>query len=287
MDSIRIRTPAKINLFLRVLGKRPDGYHDLETLFQAIDLTDELVISKTRGELSLEVPGHPDLETEDNLVLRAVRWIEGETGERIWARIRLSKHIPTAGGLGGGSSDAAAVLIGIRELFGLRLDDQSLERGALSLGADVPFFLMGGTAVGEGVGEKLTPVNTEHDYGLVLVNPGFSVSTASVFRELDRSLTAETRQSKLWGLLSAGVGPERLLENDLQPVTESLYPRVRQARELLSEAGFSQTLMSGSGPTVFAIADAGGQEIGRVTGRLPSNWEALFIRPVNRGVIMD
>ena len=150
MKSLRVQTPAKINLFLRVLGKRQDGYHELETLFQAIDLYDELFIEECSEESTLEVPGFADLESEDNLVLRALRWLEKYSGRNLCVRMKLIKRIPVAGGLGGGSSDAAAALKGLSHLFDLKLSDSELARAALTLGADVPFFLTGGDSGGRG-----------------------------------------------------------------------------------------------------------------------------------------
>ncbi|MEJ2717546.1 MAG: 4-(cytidine 5'-diphospho)-2-C-methyl-D-erythritol kinase, partial [Deltaproteobacteria bacterium] len=173
MKSLRVRTPAKINLYLRILGSRPDGYHDLETLFQAIDLHDQLIISETAGGSRLEVPGHPALENNDNLIMRALRWIERRSGRRVSVNVQLQKRIPVSAGLGGGSSDAAATILGIQALYDLELGTDDLIRDAGELGADVPFFLVGGSAIGEGIGEQLTRVSIPLDYGLVLVHPGF------------------------------------------------------------------------------------------------------------------
>ncbi len=287
MNSIRVTAPAKINLFLRVLGRRPDGYHDLETLFQAIDLSDELIISEARDETSLEVPGHPELQNEQNLVIRAIRRLEMDIGRRIRVRIRLTKRIPAGGGLGGGSSDAAAAMIGVRALLDLKLSDQDLHRAACGLGADVPFFLIGGTAVGEGVGEKLTPVSLALDYGIVLANPGFAASTAAVFRQLSGNLTPGPKQGKLWRLLGKGQGVGGLLHNDLQSVTESLYPVVRQAREFLERCGFRSVLMSGSGPTVFAVTEPDAWLDVQIGKELPERWSVVVAKPVPYGVVVD
>ena len=146
MKKLRVRASAKINLFLRVLGRRGDGYHDLESLFQTIDLCDELIISESSGSTVLEVPGNPSLETEDNLVMRAVRWLEGRTGEPLSVRIRLKKRIPEAAGLGGGSSDAAGTLLGIRALLDLDLSNDDLLKGfrlcSGLLGLGLGFFLL-------------------------------------------------------------------------------------------------------------------------------------------------
>jgi len=283
--NIRVTAPAKINLYLRVLGVRPDGYHEIETLFQAIDLCDELIIRKSGGQTTIEVPGYPDLETEDNLVIRAIRWIENEFREKLPVNILLMKHIPEAAGLGGGSSDGAATLLGIRNLFNLNLTDEDMSRAALSLGADVSFFLKGGTAVGEGVGECLTSVTLKDAYPVLLINPGFRVSTGQVFREFSKGLTGRPREGKLWKLLGLPHKFEDLLHNDLQSVCERLYPETGTVRRALGDLGIKRTLMTGSGPTFFGIADS--DQVIRVKERIPPKWKVFFVRPVQRGVAID
>jgi 4-diphosphocytidyl-2-C-methyl-D-erythritol kinase len=285
MKSLRVQTPAKVNLFLRVLGRRSDGYHDLETLFQAVNVYDELIVEESRSESTLDVPDHPELESDENLVMRALRWIEARTGSKLRVRFRLGKRIPVAGGLGGGSSDAAAALRGVSRLFDLGLSDDELAEGALALGADVPFFLMGGTAVGEGVGERLSPVNLPLDYDLILVNPGFSVSTASIFREFSKNLTGNVREGRLWMSIREGRSVEELLENDLQEVAESVHPDIRSAREVMERAGLRQTLMSGSGPTLFALVR--NQLPEALVKKLPPQWRIFPARPIASGMIID
>lgn len=287
MKSIRVRTPAKINLFLRVLGRRRDGYHDLETLFQAVDLHDELFIRESAGETTLEVPGFPELETHGNLVLKAIRWLRERTGDRIAAGIRLTKRIPVAGGLGGGSSDAAAALVGICELFDVGLSRDDLLQGAATIGADVPFFLVGGSAVGEGVGERLTPVDVSKEYELVLVDPGFPVSTATVFRELSRSLTGETRRGRLWDVLRERRKLAEMLHNDLQPVSERLYPKIAEIRTTLEKAGVEAALMSGSGAAIFGLTQPDSAYAERVREKLPDDWKIVLTRPKGEGILID
>ena len=285
MRSIRLFAPAKINLFLRVLGKRPDGYHNIETLFQEIDLRDELILKEGTHETSLEVPGHPELETDDNLVMKALRWLEKETGRRLHVDITLIKRIPSAVGLGGGSSDAAAALVGLTTLFRLDLREDGLIRAARSLGADVPFFLKGGTAVGEGIGERLTPVSFPLHYEVLLIHPGFQVSTATVFREFSRILTDGTREARLWRILAENRDVRDLLHNDLQPVAERLYPEISEMSEAMVAAGWQAGLMTGSGPTVFGLAQP--DEMWRLRTDLGSRWTKIVARPSNRGIVMN
>jgi len=281
---LRVHAPAKINLYLRVLGKRDDGYHDLETVFQTIDLADELIIRKATTESTLDVPGYGDLESDSNLVIRAARWLESKTGQRLPVAMRLMKNIPVAAGLGGGSSDAAAVLIGVRALYELDITDKALLDGAATLGADVPFFLLGGTAVGEGIGEHLTAITLPVDYSLVLVNPRFAVSTATIFRNFSKTLTGESREGRLWQILDRSRGTEGLLHNDLQPVAEGLYPEISDVRRALEVAGAKQVLMTGSGPTVFAVVELDRAE--EIVSRMPDKWNCFSARPVRTGIVI-
>ena len=282
---MRLYAPAKVNLFLRVLGKRGDGYHELETVFQAIDLEDELIIHKAAARSSLEVPGHKDLETESNLVMRALRWLEKESGRKLPAAMQLVKNIPVAAGLGGGSSNAAAALLGIRALYDLDLEDHALLQGAASLGADVPFFFYGGTAVGEGIGELLTKVELPDDYGLVLVNPGFPVLTSVVFRSFSKTLTGEFRKGRVWAVIEESRSVEDLLHNDLQSMAEELHPEISNIRNKVETAGARRALMTGSGPTVFGIAESDVTE--EIAKSLPASWNCFTVRPTRRGIRID
>lgn len=285
MKSIRLRTPAKINLFLRVLRRRADGYHDLQTLFQAIDLADEIIIRPSASPRVL-VPDHPELETPQNLAFRALLALAEEAGYQLSAEITIHKRIPIAGGLGGGSSDAAAALIGLAKLFQPAISEERMAEIALSLGADVPFFLLGGTAVGEGVGEILTKTELPLDYGLVLVNPGFPVSTAAVFAEISRTLTAEAEECNLWDLVRRRVAPAALLHNDLQPAAERLHPEIKDVTAAMKDAGVDRPLMSGSGSTVFGILPDP-EQARHVASRMPDQWSVFAVTPVPWGVLID
>lgn len=287
MRSIRVRTPAKINLFLRVVGLRADGYHDIETLFQAIELYDELVIHESAESTRLEVPAHPEVETEDNLVLRAHRWLERETERNLPCRIVLKKKIPVAAGLGGGSSNAAAALLGITALFDLHLTDESLHAAAGRLGADVAFFLTGGTALGEGIGDRLTRIEIPTDYGLILANPGSSVSTRAIYAEFDRTLTMGRAHDSLTEMLRESVRAEDLLHNDLQPVAEALHPEIAAIAVGLERAGARKALMTGSGPTVFGIADADPDRLRHIRDALPGSWNPVESWPSSQGILID
>ena len=281
MKRVHIKTPAKINLFLRVLERRPDGYHNIETIFQAVDLQDELIIEKTSDASVLTVPGFSNLENEENLVAKAIRRLELQIGRDLPAKIELNKNIPVAAGLGGAVTDAAAALIGVCSLFNLDLSEEAIYEVARSLGADVPFFLNGGSAVGEGVGDVLSPIDLPVDYSILLVNPGFYVSTATVYQKLSSSLTGPACDGKLWAVIQEHQHLEDLLHNDLEAVAEGLYPEISEVRIFLKRNGLNKTLISGSGPTVFAIGAS--DQLSGVAGILPGKWRAWIVNPIKHG----
>jgi 4-diphosphocytidyl-2-C-methyl-D-erythritol kinase len=286
MTSLRLRTPAKINIFLRVLGRRADNYHELETLFQAIELYDELIIRKKKANRRLIVRNDAGLQNENNLVLRALEWLEKLCDSKFEVEIELVKNIPVAAGLGGGSSDAAATLLGLKRLLDLDwLSSADIERGALSLGADVPFFILGGTAIGRGIGERLTPVGLNCDYSLLLVNPGFAVSTGEIFSAFSKTLTEFPKKVTLQGLLDQGVELSQLLVNDLQGVAESMYPEIRLIRETLIESGVTEALMTGSGPTVFALGSL--EKLEALKDRFGSKYRVILTRPSPGSILID
>lgn len=285
MKGLRVRTPAKVNLFLRVLSRRPDGYHEIETLFQAIGLEDELFVEKSSGDVRLEVPGFSELENEKNLVLRVLRWLETETGSELPVRIRLHKTIPIAAGLGGGSSDAAAALLGLSSLFDLDLSGEDLGRGAKSLGADVPFFLIGGTAIGEGIGDVLTRVELPLHYSIMLINPDFPISTASVYREYSRTLTGAAREGKLRNIIRGLRNPSDLVYNDLEAAAKRLCPQLSEIERSLRNAGLERPLMSGSGPTFFGLGEP--EQLQEIAGRLPKKFRIFLTLPVSHGPVID
>jgi 4-diphosphocytidyl-2-C-methyl-D-erythritol kinase len=232
--------PAKLNLMLHILGRRADGYHELQTLFQFLDHGDELGFSlRQDGEIHLrtEVPGVPH---DSNLIVRAARKLQAESGCRLGADIWLDKRLPMGGGIGGGSSDAATTLLGLDQLWNLGWSEDRLAELGLSLGADVPVFVRGRAAFAEGVGEQLTPVELPEPWFLVAV-PQVFVSTAEVFS--DPELTRNTPPIKVRSLLEGGG------RNDCQPVVEKRYPDVRNALILLNK--FTSARLTGTGACVF------------------------------------
>jgi 4-diphosphocytidyl-2-C-methyl-D-erythritol kinase len=242
---------AKVNRSLRVLGKRSDGYHEIDTIFQTVDLSDELVFLEREEEgVALTIEGLSLPVIEENLILRAGRALAKRMGTRRGARIHLSKKIPIGGGLGGGSSNAASALLGLSALWNLQLSDADIEALAASLGSDVPFFLLGGRARGTGRGEILEPLADGPEEWLVLVFPRFSLSTAMVYGALAApALTDSAAGTNLRGSDSGG-GPDR---NDLEPAAESLRGELRSFRAALSDFGATSARLSGSGSTVFGL----------------------------------
>ena len=251
-----LRTPAKVNLVLEVLGKRDDGYHEISTVMQAVDLFDRLTV-EVADTISL-VTSDPALPTDGgNLVVRAARLLQEAAGKPVGARIRLDKHIPVAAGLGGGSSDAAATLWALNRLWGLRWSGERLAALAAQVGMDVPFFLGRGRAVGTGRGERVRALPGAGGFALVLVNPNFPLATASVYGKVPAGWRAEpagTRRmvAALRGRSVKGVAGA--LANTLETLVEPAVPAIGRMKAALLAAGALGAAMSGSGPTVFGIA---------------------------------
>ncbi len=262
MAELRVRVPAKINLHLEVLGRRADGFHELRTLLQSVDLFDEIAAEAAPdGILELEVePSGAVGADDDNLVLKAARSLWEATGVRPGAHLRLRKGIPVGGGLGGGSADAAAVLVLLDRLWGLGLDKGRLGEVAAALGSDVPFFLHGGLALGTGRGEEVYELPDLGELGLLLALPRVAVSTAEVYRGLDARLTWKTFDSSVYAFTAGRTEslPWRELHNDLQPVVVAGWREVAEALAGLSRCGGLHAAVTGSGSAVFALfADSG------------------------------
>lgn len=249
--TVTLLAPAKVNLYLKVVGRREDGFHLINTLMQPVSLADELDISLTGSGLSLACDD-PSLQDE-NLVLEAARAFFERTGLPARASFHLRKHIPVAAGLGGGSSDAAAALKGLNRLHDHPLAEEELAELAAGLGADVPFFLAGCTAWCTGIGEVVEPWPDFPLLELVLVNPGFSVSTAWVYGQLDLEWTNSALLHRIYRPPRQPEYIERLLANDLERVTLQAHPVVGQIKAALMEKGAEGTLMTGSGPTVLGV----------------------------------
>lgn len=256
---IRLRAFAKVNYALEVRGVRPDGYHEISTVLQSISLADEVEIERAeRGfELAVEPEGGEEIgPPEENTVYKAWSRLREASGKDLPVRVRLRKEIPAGAGLGGGSADAAAVLVGLNELFGLALSSAELREIGLRVGVDVAFCVEGGTALGEGIGEVLSPLAKPPPHYLVVTKPAIGAETARIYRAYDeRPEGGVLRVAPMVEALRAGdLGAlARAVSNDLAPVTESFVPEVRVLREKLSRAGALGASMSGTGTAVYGI----------------------------------
>lgn len=249
---MRRRSYAKINLHLSVLGKRSDGYHDIFTLMQRISLCDEMEFSPSESGISLECPGHPELENEDNLVFKAAQLIIEAANWRGGFRIRLEKNIPTAAGLGGGSSNAASTLLALNEMMESPFRPSELAKMGKKIGADVPFFIYEKNAWASGIGDKLTEAERLPFFYTLLVNPGFPLSTRFIYERLNLRLTKTSERYNI-RRISDVRDVVAMLHNDLEDVAIGLHPVIGTIKEKLLSYGAEGTLMSGSGPTVFGI----------------------------------
>ncbi len=242
--TLTLPSPAKLNLFLHINGRRADGYHELQTLFQFLDYGDDLSF-ELRGDgqmvLSPSIPGVPD---EDNLIIRAARLLAEHSAHPVpGVNITLNKRLPMGGGLGGGSSNAATVLLALNHLWRLNLDTDTLARLGLQLGADVPVFVRGTAAWAEGVGEVLTPAQPPEDWFVVL-KPGCDINTGKIFSQ--EGLTRDTPRIKI---APAFEGDASRYRNDCEDVVCRLYPEVRKSLDWLSQ--FGPARLTGTGACIF------------------------------------
>jgi 4-diphosphocytidyl-2-C-methyl-D-erythritol kinase len=258
MKRVIVHAPAKINLALEIVRRRPDGYHDLRTVMHTLALADRLTLSSRPSGvvLTCKTPGVPT--DEKNLAVRAALALQQAYAVTQGVHIHLTKKIPVAAGMGGGSSDAAATLRGLVRLWGLPWEAQRLTSLAASLGSDVPFLLKGGCALGTGRGDRIFPWPVLAGIPVVVVNPGFAVSTAEVYKRLKLPLTREKNYINLMRPAVFEKNPQKIgkyLFNHLETVTLSTHPQVRRIKLQLLKQGASAVLMSGSGPTVFGLVD--------------------------------
>jgi len=267
--AIRWPAPAKLNLFLHVIGRRADGYHDLQTLFQLIDLSDDIHI-EVRADGRIErLAGPAEVPPEADLVVRAARALQLAAGSRAGANLSVTKHIPMGGGLGGGSSDAATVLVALNRMWGCGLKEDDLAAIGVKLGADVPVFVRGHSAWAEGRGERLTPVDLP-DRCFVLVHPQVHVPTATVFQAPE--LTRNSPPITMGGFLESGG------RNDFEPVVRARDPEVARALDWLGQ--FAPARLTGTGSCIFAPC-ASRNEAQDIVERVPAQWRGIVARAMN------
>ncbi|TVP49816.1 MAG: 4-(cytidine 5'-diphospho)-2-C-methyl-D-erythritol kinase [Halomonas sp.] len=275
---LTLPAPAKLNRMLHIVGRRQDGYHLLQTLFQIIDLSDQLTLhGRDDGQIHLttEVSG---VSHDDNLVVRAAHLLQQASGTRLGATLSIEKQLPMGGGLGGGSSNAATVLVGLNHIWQLGFSYQALARLGLQLGADVPVFVHGHSAWAEGVGEQLTPVTLDTPW-FVIIHPGISVSTPSVFQ--DPQLTRDSRPITMARALQGGAPEWR---NDCEAVVKERYPPIAEALQWLAQ--YAPSRLTGTGACLFAAFETQqqAQTIAHLAGQ---HWPTWVARGLNTSPLHD
>ena len=278
-QTLELHSPAKLNLFLHIIGRRSDGYHLLQSVFQLIDWCDIVTLKLIPQNEVRRIDPIPGLVPEQDLVVRAANLLKDFCRIQTGVEISLQKNIPIGAGLGGGSSDAATTLIGLNTLWDLKLDKQTLSSLGLKLGADVPFFIFGKNAFVEGIGEQIQEVSLEtQDFLVIFPNQG--ITTASIFQ--DPKLTRDHAPITIDGFLAS---PQLKQSNDCQAVAVRICPEVKQALDWISQAvPGSEPRMSGSGSSVFAVLDpkTDSAKLQNLLQTLPKGWVGRIVRGLNK-----
>jgi 4-diphosphocytidyl-2-C-methyl-D-erythritol kinase len=279
LQTLELHSPAKLNLFLHIIGRRSDGYHLLQSVFQLIDWCDTVTLKLIPQNEVRRIDPIPGLAPEQDLVVRAANLLKDFCDIQTGVEISLQKNIPMGAGLGGGSSDAATTLIGLNALWDLKLDKQTLSMLGLKLGADVPFFIFGKNAFVEGVGEQIQEVALEtQDFLVIFPNQG--IATTSIFQ--DPELTRDHAPITIDGFLAS---PKFKQSNDCQAVALRICPEVKQALDWISQAvPGSEPRMSGSGSSVFAVLDpkTDSAKLQNLLQMLPKGWVGRIVRGLNK-----
>ncbi len=287
--TLKLPSFAKINWTLEVLGRRPDGYHELRTLLQTVSLCDELRFTLTDGAIEL-VCDHPEVPCDQtNLIHRAATLVRELTGSKYGVRVELTKRIPLAAGLGGGSSNAAVTLLALSRLWNVPLSLRELFSLATRLGADVPCFLLGGTCLGIGRGEEVYPLADIQAEHLLLVNAAIAIPTQEVYAKLPPELTKPRPIAMMPFTLEAAYicashqsGPPPRLVNDLERPVLARYPLLRELKQRLTRAGARAALMSGSGSTIFGVFDTQATSSAALQEMSQAGWWCVEVRTVGR-----
>jgi 4-diphosphocytidyl-2-C-methyl-D-erythritol kinase len=278
-EQLTLRSPAKLNLFLHIVGRRDDGYHLLQSVFQLIDWCDTVYLKKIAENEVRRINPIPGVPPEQDLVVRAANLLKDFCNVDVGVEIDLKKEIPMGAGMGGGSSDAATTLIGLNALWDLKLSKETLCTLGLKLGADVPFFIFGQNAFVEGIGEKIQEISLETPDFLVIF-PNQGIATASIFQ--DPELTRDHAQITIDGFLAS---PLSYQSNDCQAVAVRICPEVKQALDWITQAvPGSQPRMSGSGSSVFAVLDpkTDTAKLENLLQNLPKGWLGRVVRGLNK-----
>ncbi len=273
--------PAKINLCLHVLGKRADGYHDLAMLMQRVSLYDRISLRiSTEPGIRVRCAGVSLDSGQENIAAQAARGLLDSAASSVGVDIEIDKQVPVAAGLGGGSSDAATVLMGLNEMLDLKFSSQALQELGVKLGADVPFFIFGHAAWATGIGDVLQRAENLPSVWYVLVNPGIAVSTAWAYGNL--RLTSRLDDHKIPRFSSTVDSVTEMLYNDLETVTVDHYPEIDEVKKRLTASGAAGALMSGSGSTVFGVFTGKAEAVAAATRlQQESDWKVFVVRPVD------
>jgi 4-diphosphocytidyl-2-C-methyl-D-erythritol kinase len=270
---LKLPAPAKINHFLHICGRRDDGYHNLQTAFQFLEIADELSF-ELRNDTKIQLVADDNtIPTKNNLVFKAALALQQFSNTTLGATIYIKKRLPMGAGLGGGSSDAATTLVGLNKLWQLGLDTENLQAIGLRLGADVPIFIHGHSAWAEGIGEQLQNIDLDEKWYLLLMPP-CHVSTAEIFSHSD--LTRDSKMVKIAAFLEQGNRAN--FRNDCESLVRKLYPEVDEALNVLSN--FGNARMTGTGACVFASFDSP-NEAERVGKKMPKKFQAIVSKSVN------
>jgi 4-diphosphocytidyl-2-C-methyl-D-erythritol kinase len=284
---VRVRCPAKINLGLWILGKRPDGYHEIDTILQTVSLEDELHLEPGPPGLTLEVRGLRIPGSGPNIVERAWEMLAARARGSAGIRVRLTKRIPAGAGLGGGSSDAAGFLPGAARLLGLEIAEDEIRSMAMRLGADVAFFLKGGTARGTGRGDEMRHVCPISPFWAVLVSPPFAISTTWAYSRVRNELTHGASRASILAFAIASRDWRAIadsMHNVFEDVVLPEYPSLAELKRAIVAGGALKALLAGSGSTLFGLARSHGEAVeiaGKIAGR---GFEARVVRALERGV---
>jgi len=285
INTITLRSPAKINLCLSVLGRRPDGYHEVEMLMQMVGLFDEVTVTLGGPGISVRCDNSAVPSGEGNIAWKAAAEMLKISGKGAGLTIGINKNIPVAAGLGGGSGNAAAVLVAANSLLGTGLDRDRLAEVGARIGMDVPFFFYGPTALACGRGENLTELPPLPQFPVLLVNPGFETSTAWVYNNVNLRLTKKAGCNKISRLNISNIAAG--LHNDLEPVTSAAHPVINRIKDELLVRGAAGALMSGSGPTVFGIFETQNACRTAADGLSPEGWRLYPVETLTESPLAE
>ncbi len=282
MKKVKLKAHAKINIGLLITGKRQDGYHEIETIFQEIDLHDTIYLEKHEpGEIVIEC-SHPLVPNDEkNICFRTIEQLRKASGLNFGSKITIEKNIPVGAGLGGGSSNAAAVIKGANELFNLGLSQEKQHEIAREIGADVPFFLMGGTALARGIGDELQPLNLPFFYYGVLIYPKIEISTSWVYKNFNFNLTKTKKIIKLAHFYNDEVSFKEFFQNDLEKVVFKKFPELSQIKESLYNSGAFFASMSGSGSSIYGLFKDKPSAL-NAKALLGDRYQAFLIQPLEK-----